>query len=219
MMRLMGKRQLSELQPFEFAITLIIADLIATPMSDNSMPLAYGLIPIFTLFIMHLLINKISARNIHFRKLINGKPMIVITPNGIDTRALFRLDMNVDDLMDSLRSSGYFNPSDVKYAILETNGKLSILPNGYKRPATPEDLNITVKEVTLPKILITEGKIIDNCMVSENLTTNNIEAILADFQLQPKDVYIMVVSDESQYFIQPFKGKAIRATIINKKCA
>jgi uncharacterized membrane protein YcaP (DUF421 family) len=157
-MRLMGKRQLSELQPFEFVITLLIAELVAIPMSDASIPIAYGLIPIFTLYIMHLFINKISARSIRFRKLINGSPMIVITPDGIDTRKLRMLDMNVDDLMDSLRASGHFNPSNIEYAILETNGKLSVLSKTSEDNITPSQLGIAVKDATLPKVLMSEGK-------------------------------------------------------------
>ncbi len=216
-MRLMGKRQLSELQPFEFAITLIIAELVSTPMADSSIPLAYGLIPIFTLFIVHLFINKISAKSIRFRKIMNGSPMIVMTPDGIDTRKLSQLDMNVDDLMDSLRASGHFNPSDVQYAILETNGKLSVLPKAENKNVTPADLGLTVNDATLPYILITEGKIMDNGLNSSELTLTKINTLLRGYELEPKDVFLMILDGDKDYYIQPYKGKAIKTTILEKQ--
>jgi uncharacterized membrane protein YcaP (DUF421 family) len=213
----MGKRQLSELQPFEFAITLIIAELVSTPMADSSIPLAYGLIPIFTLFIVHLFINKISAKSIRFRKIMNGSPMIVMTPDGIDTRKLSQLDMNVDDLMDSLRASGHFNPSDVQYAILETNGKLSVLPKAENKNVTPADLGLTVNDATLPYILITEGKIMDNGLNSSELTLTKINTLLRGYELEPKDVFLMILDGDKDYYIQPYKGKAIKTTILEKQ--
>ena len=216
-MRLMGKRQLSELQPFEFAITLIIAELVSTPMSDSSIPLSYGLIPIFTLFIVHLFINKLSTKSMKFRKLMNGSPMIVITPDGIDTRKLAQLDMNVDDLMDSLRASGHFNPADVEYAILETNGKLSILATSRTKNVTPADLGIVVGEAVLPKILISEGKIMDNNINMEEITTDRISEILSAFSLEPKNIYLMIINDGKEFFIQPYSGKAIKSTIMEKQ--
>lgn len=216
-MRLMGKRQLSELQPFEFAITLIIAELVSTPMSDSAIPLAYGLIPIFTLFIVHLFINKMSSKSIKFRKIINGSPMIVMTPDGIDTRKLSQLDMNLDDLMDSLRASGYFNPADIQYAILETNGKLSILAKAEAKTVTPQDLGLTVNDSTLPKILISEGKIMDDGIELEQITTDKISAMLKNYSLRPKDVYLMLIDNDKDYFIQPYKGKAIKTVIMEKE--
>ncbi|MGI6701093.1 MAG: DUF421 domain-containing protein [Christensenellales bacterium] len=216
-MRLMGKRQLSELQPFEFVITLLIAELVSIPMSDASIPLAYGLIPIFTLYIMHLFINKLSSRSIKFRKLVNGSPMIVITPDGIDTRKLQKLDMNVDDLMDSLRASGHFNPADVEYAILETNGKISVLATAETRNITPSDLGLSVSEATLPKVLISEGRIMDNTINLEQIPTDKISKILNEYHLEPKDVFLMIINGDKDFFIQPYKGKSIRTLILEKQ--
>lgn len=216
-MRLMGKRQLSQLQPFEFAITLIIAELVSTPMSDSSIPLSYGLIPIFTLFIVHLFINKLSTKSIKFRKIMNGSPMIVMTPDGIDTRILAKLDMNVDDLMDSLRASGYFNPSDIQYAILETNGQLSVLAKSENKTMTPKDLGITVGEAFLPRILISEGKIMDNGMNISQVMPNRINEILKRYSLNIKEIYLMIIEGGKDYFIQPYKGKAIKTTILEKE--
>lgn len=216
-MRLMGKRQLSELQPFEFAITLIIAELVSGPMAETSIPLSYGIIPIFTLFIVHLFINKLSAKSQRLRRVINGSPMVIISPEGIDTRKLMQLDMNLDDLMDSLRASGYFNPSEIQYAILETNGKLSILPTPNSKPITAQDLEITVDEQDLPKILISEGKIMDNGLYMSGMSKNKILEILDKYKLKIKQVFLMNINNENKFYIQPFRGKAIQTVIMEKE--
>lgn len=213
-MRLMGKRQLSELQPFEFAITLIIAELASTPMAETTIPLMYGVIPIFTLFIVHLFINKLSSKSIKFRKIMNGSPMIVMTPYGIDTRILSQLDMNVDDLMDSLRASGYFNPADVQYAILETNGKLSVLSTACAKNVTPADLGLTTNEPNLPRVLISEGKIMDNGINIVDISCEEVVEILSQYSLTLKDVFLMTINDGIDYFIQPYRGKAIKTKLM-----
>ncbi len=138
-MRLMGKKQLGELQPFEFAITLIVADLACIPMGDTSMPITYGLVPIFTLFVIHLLVTKLTKHSIKLRKLINGKPIIVINGDGIDYEMMKSLDMTVNDLMEALRSNGFFSPDEVEFAIVETNGDLSVLPKTENIPLTRGD--------------------------------------------------------------------------------
>jgi uncharacterized membrane protein YcaP (DUF421 family) len=125
--------------------------------------------------------------------------------------------MNVDDLMDSLRASGHFNPSDVQYAILETNGKLSVLPKAENKNVTPADLGLTVNDATLPYILITEGKIMDNGLNSSELTLTKINTLLRGYELEPKDVFLMILDGDKDYYIQPYKGKAIKTTILEKQ--
>ena len=127
-MRLMGKRQLGELQPFELAITLVASDLVCIPMADASIPILYGVIPVFSLFLVHILITKLATKSIKFRKFLNGKPIIIIEKGNILSDVMKELNLNIDDIMEALRGAGYFNPSEVEYAILETNGNLSVMP-------------------------------------------------------------------------------------------
>ena len=147
-MRLMGKRQIGEMQPFEFIVTLIIADLACVPMADVSIPLMYGIVAILTLFILHQLLSLLEQSGDFFKKVISGKPSLVINKDGVDVRELKKNNMGVDDLIESMRTAGYFSFDELDYAIFESNGKLSALENAEK----------TEKTNSLPLLIINEGK-------------------------------------------------------------
>ena len=118
-MRLMGKRQIGEMQPYEFIVTLIIADLACIPMADISIPLIYGIVAILGLFILHQLLSMLEQSGNFFKKVISGKPSIVINKNGVDMYELKRNNMGIEDLIESMRSAGYFALNDLDYAIFE----------------------------------------------------------------------------------------------------
>jgi uncharacterized membrane protein YcaP (DUF421 family) len=126
--RLMGKRQIGEMAPFELVITLIIADLATIPMSDPTIPIWYGVLPLLFIEVLHFFVTKLQYKSKKFRSLISGNPVIVITPNGVDRAKLKSLDICDDELTEMLRAAGTFDIKTVKYAIIETNGKLSIIP-------------------------------------------------------------------------------------------
>lgn len=156
-MRLMGKRQIGEMQPFEFIITLLISELACIPMTDISIPLSYGIVSIMAVFILHQLMSLLErlGRNIKF--LMSGKPSVVITPNGIDVMELRKNNMDVSDLSEALRTLGYFSFEEVAYAIFESNGKLSAIKNEKK--INP----------SLPHILISDGKIQKDGFIKFNI--------------------------------------------------
>ena len=131
-MRLMGKRQIGEMQPFEFIITMIIADLACIPMADVSIPLVYGVVAILALFLLHQLIFLLENCGSFLQRVISGKPSVVINKNGVDLKELKRNDMSVSDLIESMRTQGYFSLDDVDYAIYEANGNLSALEKQKK---------------------------------------------------------------------------------------
>ncbi len=147
-MRLMGKRQIGEMQPFEFIVTLIIADLTCIPMADVSIPLIYGIVAMLTLFLLHQLLSLIERSGNTAKKILSGKPSIVINKNGVDLVELKKNNLGVDDLIESMRALGYFSLDDLSYAIFESNGKLSPMEN-TERSETP---------TSLPLLLINEGK-------------------------------------------------------------
>ena len=207
-MRLMGKRQLSELQPFEFAITLIISELAGVPMAEIQVPLMYGIIPIFTLFVAHLFITKIAKKSIKFNKFLNGKPVIVMTPNGIDKRLLDQLDLTVTDLLHALRSSGYFFPSQVAYAILETDGTLSVLPKAMYTPITPNDQNLQVEEADLPYAIICDGVVENANLDLAGVTREQVNKLLEENNIKEEDILLLAVNG-TEAFIQPNKGACI----------
>ena len=210
--RLMGKRQIGELQPFEFVITLVIAEVACIPMSDTSIPLTHGIIPIFTLFILHLFITKISKASIKFRALLNGKPIIVINPQGIDNKVLNKIDYDINDLLEALRNQGYFSPAQINYAILETNGKLSVIPKGADKPVTIGDTNITPCESEIPYTLICEGKMMSENIQSSGVEQMQIDGMLAKHKLNPKKVLLFTVLEKTDLYIQPYDAPAIYDT-------
>ena len=156
----MGKRQIGEMQPFEFVVTLIIADLTCIPMADVSIPLTYGIVAIFALFILHQLLSIIEQSGSFARRVISGKPSLVINQNGVDMLELKRNNLGIDDLIESMRSQGYFSLDDLSYAIFESNGKLSSMEKADR------DKN----NKSVPLLIVNEGK-----MNGKNLTLMNAE--------------------------------------------
>ena len=208
-MRLMGKRQLSQLQPFEFVITLIVAELACIPMSDTSIPLSYGIIPMFTMFILHILITKLASKNHKFNRFLNGVPVVVISPKGIDHRLLDKLDMNVTDLLHALRAAGYFYPNEVAYAIMETNGTLSVLPKSGFAPATPEDLKLKVDPEEMPYPIICEGAFFEDNLLLTGTTEEAVDDLLLRHGLARKDVLLLTCDKRRNVYLQPYVGNAI----------
>ena len=158
-MRIMGKRQVGELQPFELVITLMIAEVASVPMQAPGIPLINGLVPAFTLLLSQVLLSYIILKSGRARGIICGTPSIVIRNGKIVQKELARLRFNVNDLLEQLRTNNIVNVSDVEYAILETNGQLTVIPKAQKRPATPEDLNLPTRYEGLPYNLIMDGHI------------------------------------------------------------
>ena len=129
-MRLMGKRQIGEMEPFELVITLIIADLATIPMSDPTIPIWYGILPLLVIQVIHFFVVKLQCKSETMRKILSGSPVIVVTPKGIDHKKLKQLDICEDELMELLRGKDVFDLQDIDYAILESSGKISVVPKG-----------------------------------------------------------------------------------------
>ena len=184
LMRLMGKRQIGEMQPFEFIITLIIADLACVPMADVSIPLVYGIVSIICLFLLHQILSLLEQSGTFLKRVISGKPSIVINKYGVDLNELKKNNLGVDDLSESMRSLGYFSFDDLSYAIYESNGKLSAFINPDK----------TDKDRSLPLLIVSDGKIdkknsklikesestIENFIKSKNYLLKNTEILTID---------------------------------------
>lgn len=160
--RLMGKRQIGQMQPFELVLTLIIADLATIPMAESSVPVLHGVIPLLTLVVVHYFLTLISKNSVKFGNFISGKPVIVINPKGIDEKALHSLNITVDDLFEAIRWAGYFNLEEVQYAIMETNGTVNVLPKAEFSPVVNKDLKLKIEETSIPVTLVSEGKLMKN---------------------------------------------------------
>ena len=161
--RLMGKRQVGELEPSELVLSLLIADLAAVPMQDYGIPLLSGILPILTLLLVTMMLSVLTMKSVAFRALLCGRPSIIIQNGQVDQREMRRNRLTVDELLEELRNKGYTDPSLVKYAVLETNGLLSILPYANQKPPTAQQLGLRVPDGNgLPLVLISDGRLLEH---------------------------------------------------------
>lgn len=157
--RLMGKRQVGQLQPFELVIAIMIADLAATPMESLDTPLWRGIIPMLGLIILHQLFTLLSLKSQRMRAFFSGTPTVIINKGKIDYKALEKLCFNLNDLLEELRTGGILSPTDVGTAIMETSGKLSVFPMSQQRPLNPRDMQIDTGYEGIPLTLVMDGKL------------------------------------------------------------
>lgn len=199
----MGKRQVGEMQPFEFVITLIMADLACIPMAELSVPLSHGIIPILTILILHFLICFLARKFMFARYLLTGRPAVVVSPKGINYEELKKLNMTLDDLMELLRGCNAFNIQDIAYAIIETNGNLCIIQKAEVSPATREDMKVKVSQSALPINIIMDG-----CLMTENVHLAGIDDQFINSCISKanikrvKDVLLMTLDNNGEVFIQ-----------------
>lgn len=206
--RIMGKRQLGQMQPFELVLTLIIADLATIPMAEVAVPVLHGIVPLFTLVILHFLLTLLSRYSVKMAGVISGKPVIIINPQGIDYKAMQKLNVTIEDIFEAMRGLGYFSLDQVEYAIMETNGKLSVLPKSECAPATNESIGAKVEPAVIPVSLISEGKILkDNlsvAQVDEGFITNFLQEKANKAKV--KDVLVMTLDKNGLVYLQLKKG-------------
>ena len=160
--RLMGKRQVGELEPSELVLSLLIADLAAVPMQDFGIPLLTGVIPILTLLSLTMILSVLTMKSVRFRALMCGRPSIIIRDGQIDQKEMSRNRLTVDELLEELRAKGCTDPSTVKYAILETNGQLSVLLHASQNPPSAKALGTAVQDQELPLVLISDGRLLEH---------------------------------------------------------
>lgn len=202
-MRIMGKRQIGQLQPFELVIAIMISELAALPMQDIGIPLINGIIPILTLLFAQITLSFIGLKNPHARAIICGRPTILIQ-NGKINEAQLRKEMySLNDLLEQLRIKDIQNIADVEFALLETNGQLSVIPKSQKRPVTPQDLNISTQYEGLSMDIIIDGDISYENLKLANLDINWLKDTLSKFGINnPKDVLFASLDSEGNLYYQ-----------------
>jgi len=213
--RLMGKRQLGQMQPFELVLTLIIADLATIPMAEMNVPLLNGIIPLLTLVVFHFILTTLTKYSTRFSKFISGKPIIVVGPNGIVFSALKQLNITIDDLFEAIRGSGFFSFEEVLYVIMETNGQVSVMPKPEFSPVVNQDMNIQKQYDSLPLTIISEGKFMEENLKISNKPKEFYLNILKKEKVQKiKDVLILTISKQGKIF---FQKKHSNSKIISKE--
>ncbi len=182
--RLMGKRQVGEMQPNELVVTLLISEIAAIPLQDTSQPILDGVVAIFMLVILEIIVSVLAMKSMTVRKLMNGKSAVIIKNGVIDQNAMRQVRMTVLDLVELLRGQNVFDISTVAFAVLEVNGNLSVLLKSSEQTVTAGDLNIEKDKAALPLPVISDGKIIkeslgaletDEAQIRKTVLANNTE--------------------------------------------
>lgn len=202
-MRLMGPGELSQMQPFQLVIIMMIAELAALPMGDTGLPLLNGFIAILGLLFAEVVISYINLKSERARGIICGKPSVLINKGLIDEKELRKLRININDLMEQIRSKDYHNIADVEFAILETNGDLSIVPKSHKRPVTMEDMHLRSSYDGLPFSIILDGHVNEDNLEKANLSKEWLDSQLHSHGINNvKEVLICYIDAKKELYIQ-----------------
>ena len=199
--RLMGKRQIGELQPSELAITILISNMATLPIEDNNIPMLMGAVPIIALVGFEIVLSQISLKNMRFRRFVSGNPVVVIREGVIDQQHMKKLRFSIDDLMEAMRENGIFDIRDVYYAIVETTGTVTVLQKANMQPATPKTFDINPKDESPPEVVISNGKIVTKSLDLCGVSSEWIEKTVKKNKTSVKDVFLMTVNKQKDYYI------------------
>ena len=208
-MRLMGKREIGQLQPFELAISIMIADLASVPMTELGIPLTNGIIPILGMLFMHMLISFINIKSIRMRQIICGKPSILIYRGKIDEKVLRKERFTVNELQERLRGNNVFNILDVEYAILETNGEVTVIQKPDKKNITPSDIGIQAQYEGLPYDLVVDGKVMYENLKKLGKDYNWLKKQLKDLNVTPEEILLATIDGKNEIFCQKKENKNV----------
>lgn len=201
-MRLMGKREISQMQPFELVIAIMIADLASVPMADTGIPIFNGIIPILALLLFQLIISLINLKSITLRKIICGKPRMLIYRGKIDDGALKKEKITINELQERLRQNNIFSIGDVEYAILETSGQISVIQKPEKRTTIPEDFHILPDYEGIPYDLIIDGKVMHENLQAIGRDERWLKREVEKFKIKPEEALIVTYDGKGQIFCQ-----------------
>ena len=212
-LRLMGKRQIGQLQPSELVVAMMLSELASIPLENNGTPLLTGIIPVLTLLVAETTFSFLTLKSRRIRKVLSGTPTIVVEKGKIQEKELERLRYNIDDLLEELRTSGFANILDVEYAIIESNGNLSVFPKSNKRPVTPDDLNINPAYEGIPYVLVTDGIINQKNMTYAEVTIEWLLNKLNEYNIYDiSDAFLVTLDSSGNLFVQ----KKEKAKVKNK---
>lgn len=200
-MRLLGKRQLGEMELSEFVVAALIADLASHPLQDIGIPMINGLVPIVTLFCCEVLISGVAMKNIRLRALLFGKPSMLVEKGKIRQKEMKKNRFTTDELMEELRNQGYLDISSVEYAVLETDGRLSVIPYPSEAPVTPAQLKIEAEDKGYPVVVISDGHILQSNLRLVGRDMNWLKKRLAALGIKDtKQVFLMTVNSAGQVY-------------------
>lgn len=191
--RIMGKRQIGELQPSELVITLLLSEIIAMPMENIDIPLISTVVPVLILVSFEIITSAISIKSLKFRFLIQGHPIIVIRDGVLQQGEMKKLRLTVDDILESLRQKDVFDISIVSYAIIETNGKMSVMLKPEHETVVREDVGIKVQDSGIPCVVITDGQIERSAFEDCNMTDEKLKTIIKKQNVDIGNTLLMTI--------------------------
>lgn len=201
-MRFMGKRQLGELQPTELVITILLSEIAAIPMQDNEIPMINSLLAVALLVSLEIINSVIIMKNTKIRYLLQGKPAVVIKDGKIDQKKLKKLRFTGDDILDQLRQKDIFDINEVQYAVIETNGSLSVMKNPENEMPTVSQFGFKTEKKGIPVLAVNDGRYIDTAInESEEISKKAVEKILKKENADVKEVLIMLIDKYGNYTI------------------
>ena len=201
--RLMGKRQIGQMEPTEFVVTMMVANLATIPMEDKNMTISDGLIPIFTVLGAELLLAFLSLKSMLFRKLLCGKPVILIENGNIMQKNLKKNRITLDELTGHLREKDVLDIRSVQYAILETNGNLSVFPYPEARPATAKEAGVSTEKQSLPVTIVCDGQVIKHNLKVAGKDINWVAKQLVKNKLSLDRTYLLTVDGQDNTVLIP----------------
>ncbi|MBR3781200.1 MAG: DUF421 domain-containing protein [Clostridia bacterium] len=201
LIRLMGKRQIGELQPSELVVTILLSEIASIPMQDNNIPIIHSVVALFVLVSYEILTSAIGLKSHKLRTVLQGHPVIVIRKGEIDMKALKKLRMTVNDLISALRQKDVFDVSQVSYAIFETNGQISVLLKPEYRNSTVSDLNLHPEDSGMPFAVICDGRMIDDTIVESGFDADKIKKLVISSKIPVDEIIIMTVTSDGKAFI------------------
>lgn len=199
--RIMGKRQIGELNPHELVITILISAIATVPLEDNAMPLSNSLIPILIFISLEIIESVLCMKSIKFRNIIQGKPMYIIKDARLKQDVLKKIRFTMDDLIDALRQQGVFDISEVENAIVETNGKMSVQTKAEVSPITPKEMGINVSKAEVPNTVVLDGKIIDEYFGECKTSESEIKLIVASTKYNINDIMMLSVTESGNIYV------------------
>ena len=199
--RLMGKRQIGDMQPNELVITLLISEIAAIPLQDTKQPVLLGVVAIFVLVFLEIIVSVLTMKVFKFRQIMSGKSAVIIKNGVLDQQTMRDVRMTVLDLIELLRGKDVFNIDDVAFAVLEVNGSLSVLKKSEMQTVTRKDIKIKNEKEVLPLPVITDGKIVKEALDSLSVSREKIMTILKSQNKTPEHVFLMMLDRNGDYTI------------------
>lgn len=192
-MRLMGKRQIGELQPTELVVTLLLSEIIAIPMQDNDISLVSTIVPVLVLVGFEILISVISLKSVKIRSIMQGNSIIIIRDGKLDLKKIKELRFTIDDVLEALRQKDIFDISKVQYAVVETNGTISVMLKPEYEPVTRGDLSLEIRDCGMPCAVIVDGRIIKTDFNSCNMTMDKLKKIIKKDKINVDNTLLMTI--------------------------